>query len=99
MQVAASLRLDEVHSYTRDRRGTELADRYITDLFAAFGKIEVHSVASRPIPAEFGGEGSCLRQAYHVVHGQQRSNEELGSVTILRARMHQRGRFREDLPW
>lgn len=99
MQVAASLRLDEIHRYTRDRRGAELADRYITDLFAAFGKIEVHGVASRPIPAEFGGEGSCLRQAHHVVHWQRRSNEELGSMTILRARMHQWGRFREDLPW
>lgn len=57
VQEAASLRLDEIYRYTRDRWGTEQAERYITELFAALDNIEVHGVASRSIPAEFGVEG------------------------------------------
>ena len=49
VQEAASLRLDEIYRYTRDRWGIEQAGRYITELFAAFGQIESHGVASRPI--------------------------------------------------
>jgi len=54
VQEAASLRLDEIYRYTRDRWGDEQADRYITDLFAAFELIDRHGVTSQPIPAEFG---------------------------------------------
>ena len=54
VQEAASLRLDEIYRYTRDKWGTEQAKRYIVDLFAAFDQIESHGVLSRPIPAEFG---------------------------------------------
>ena len=64
VQEAASLRLDEIYRYTRDRWGAEQADRYITDLFAAFGKIEVHGVASRPIPAEFAIDGFYFRSSF-----------------------------------
>lgn len=48
VQEAALLRLDEIYRYTRERWGTEQADRYITELFAAFDEIESHGVASRP---------------------------------------------------
>ena len=61
IQEAASLRLDEIYRYTRDRWGAEQADRYITDLFAAFDRIEGHGVASRPIPAEFAIDGFYFR--------------------------------------
>ena len=51
VQEAAALRLDEIYRTTRDRWGADQAERYITDLFAAFDKIESHGVVSRPIPA------------------------------------------------
>lgn len=57
VQEAASLRLDDIYRYTRDRWGTDQANRYITGMFAAFEKIESRGVSSRPIPAEFGVEG------------------------------------------
>jgi len=46
VQEAASLRLDEIYHYTRARWGAEHADRYITDLFAAFEQIESHSAVN-----------------------------------------------------
>ena len=98
VQEAASLLLDEIYRYTRDRWGAEQADRYITDLFAAFGKIEVHGVASRPIPAEFAIDGSYFRYAHHFVYWRRLSNGDIGIVTILHERMHQMDRFRDDLP-
>jgi toxin ParE1/3/4 len=82
IQEAASMRLDEIYRYTRDRWGADQADRYITDLFAAFDRVEGHGVASRPIPAEFGVEGFYFRHAQHV--------------TILHERMHKMDRFSED---
>lgn len=66
VQEAASLRLDEIYRYTRDRWGADQADRYITDLFAAFDQIASHGVASRPIPAEFGVEGFYFRKRHGV---------------------------------
>jgi hypothetical protein len=33
-------------------------------MFTAFDKIEVHGVASRPIPAEFAIDGFYFRQEY-----------------------------------
>lgn len=96
IQEAAALRLDEIYRYSGDRWGAEQADRYITDLFAAFDRIESHGVASRSIPAEFGVEGFYFRHAHHVVYWRRLSNRDIGIVTILHERMHQMDRFRED---
>lgn len=96
IQDAASLRLDEIYRYTRDRWGAEQADRYITELFAAFGRIVGGGVASRPVPAEFGVDGFYFRQAHHVVYWRRLSNGDVGIVTILHERMHQIDRFRDD---
>ncbi len=60
IQEGASHRLDEIYRYIRDRWGDDQAEKYITDLFAAFDKISAHGVASKPIPAEFGVEGFSL---------------------------------------
>ena len=98
VQEAASLRLDEIYRYTRDRWGIEQAERYITELFAAFGQIESHGVASRPIPAEFGVEGFYFRHVHRFVYWRRLANGDVGIVTILHERMHQMDRFREDLP-
>lgn len=97
VQEAASLRLDEIFRYTRDRWGAEQADRYITDLFAAFDKIDTRGVASRPIPAEFGVEGFYFRHGHHFIYWRRLSGGDLGIVTILHERMHQTDRFRNDL--
>jgi toxin ParE1/3/4 len=98
VQEAASLRLDEIYRYTRDRWGDEQADRYITGLFAAFEQIEGHGVPSRPIPADFGVEGFYFRHEHHFVYWRRLSNGDIGIVTILHERMHQMDRFRNDLP-
>ena len=60
IQEGASHRLDDIYRYTRDRWGDDQAEKYITGLFAAFGKIADHGVASKPIPAEFGLNGFCF---------------------------------------
>lgn len=97
LQAAASHRLDEIYRYTRDRWGIERADRYIIGLFEAFGKIETHSVVSKPIPAEFGVEGYYFRYERHFVYWRVLSNGDIGIVTILHERMHQIDRFSDDL--
>ena len=97
VQEAVSLRLDEIYRYTRDRWGTEQADRYITDLFAAFDRIDRHGVASRSILAEFGVEGFYFRHDQHFVYWRRLSDGDIGIVTILHERMHQTDRFRDDL--
>ncbi len=96
IQEAASYRLDEIYRYTRDRWGTEQADRYIVGLFDTFGKIQSHAVTSRPIPGEFGVEGYIARYERHLIYWRRLSNGDIGIVTILHARMHQIDRFRED---
>ena len=96
VQEAASLRLDEIYRYTRDRWGADQAERYITDLFAAFDRIEGVGVASRPVPAEFGVDGVYFRHAHQVVYWRRLSNGDVGIVTILHERMHQMDRFRDD---
>ena len=69
IQEAASHRLDSIYRYTRDRWGTEQADRYVSGLFETFDKIETHGVASRPVPAEFGVEGYFFRYlCYYPIH-------------------------------
>jgi toxin ParE1/3/4 len=96
IQEVASLRLDEIYRYTRDQWGADQADRYVTDLFAAFDRIESHGVASRPIPAELEVEGFYFRHAHHFVYWRRLQNGDVGIVTILHERMHQMDRFRED---
>ncbi|PTW99460.1 type II toxin-antitoxin system RelE/ParE family toxin [Pararhodobacter aggregans] len=98
VQEAASLRLDDIYRYTRDRWDAEQVDRYITGLFAAFDRIESHGIALHLIPAEFGVEGFYCRHAHHFVYWRRLSNGDVGIVTILHERMHQMDRFREDLP-
>lgn len=96
VQLAASHRLDDIYRYTRDRWGEAQANRYVTGLFEAFGRIETHGVASRPIPAEFGVDGYVFRYEKHLVYWRRLSNGDVGVVTILHERMHQIERFRED---
>jgi plasmid stabilization system protein ParE len=96
IQEAASHRLDEIYRFTRDRWGTEQADRYITGLFEAFDKIEPRGVMSSPIPAEFGVDGYFFRYQRHFVYWRNLSNGDIGIVTILHERAHQIDRFRED---
>ena len=96
IQEAASHRLDEIYRYTRDRWGTEQADRYITGLFTAFDKIATHEMLSCPIPAEFGVAGYVFRYETHFVYWRRLSNGDIGIVTILHERMHQIDRLRED---
>lgn len=96
VQEAASWRLDEIYRHTRDRWGTQQADRSITGLFEAFDGIATHRTSSRPIPAEFGIEGYFFRYERHFVYWRWLSNGDIGIVTILHERMHQIDRFRED---
>lgn len=96
VQEAASVRLDGIYRYTRDKWGAEQAERYILDLFAAFDRIESHGVPSRPIPAQFGVDGFYFRQGQHFVYWRKLSNGDVGIVTILHERMHQMDRFRDD---
>ena len=96
VQEAASHRLDEIYRYTRDQLGAEQAERYITGLFEAFGKIATHGVTSRPVPAEFGVEGFVFRYEHHFVYWRTLGNGDIGIVTLLHERMHQIERFRED---
>ena len=96
IQEAASYRLDEIYRFTRDRWGTQQADRYITGLFDAFDGIADHRTSSLPVPAEFGIEGYFFRYEHHFVYWRRLSGGDIGIVTILHERMHQIERFRED---
>ena len=96
VQEAASLRIDEIYRYTRDRWGMAQADAYITGLFAAFERIATGGVASRPIPAEFEVQGYVFRYKRHLVYWKRLDNGDIGIVTVLHERMHQIDRFRED---
>lgn len=98
IQQAASHRLDEIYRYTRSQWGAAQAETYITGLFAAFEQIADRGVPSRPIPAEFGVDGYVFRYEQHFVYWKHLANGDIGIVTILHARMHQFGRFREDFP-
>lgn len=96
VQEAASLRLDGIYRYTRDRWSADQANRYITDLLAAFDRIEGSGVASRPVPAEFGVDGFYFRHAHHFVYWRRLANGDVGIVTILHERTHQMDRLRDD---
>lgn len=97
VQEAASLRLDDIYCYTRDRWGETQADRYVTRLFEAFEGIETHRVVSKPVPAELGVDGYYFRYEHHFVYWRHLSNGDIGVVTILHERMHQIDRFRDDI--
>ncbi|MFV0444315.1 MAG: type II toxin-antitoxin system RelE/ParE family toxin [Planctomycetaceae bacterium] len=96
VQEAASLCLDDIYRYTRDRWGEVQADRYLTGMFEAFEQIETHGVASKPIPAEFGVEGFFFRYEHHFVYWRRLSGGDIGIVAILHERMHQIDSFKED---
>ena len=96
VQEAASVRLDEIYLYTRDRWGEAQAQTYLAGLFTAFEKIETRSVMSRPVPAEFGVEGYFFRYERHFVYWKRFINGDIGIVTILHERMHQIERFKDD---
>ncbi|ESQ79607.1 type II toxin-antitoxin system RelE/ParE family toxin [Asticcacaulis sp. YBE204] len=89
IQEAASVRLDEIYRFTRDRWGDAQADTYINGLFQTFARIESRSVNSRPVPAEFGVDGYVFRYESHFVYWRWLSNGDIGIVTILHQRMHQ----------
>ena len=97
VQEAASIRIDEIYRYTRDRWGAAQADAYITSLFEAFESIGAGGIRSRPIPAEFGVKGYVFRYERHFVYWKTLENGDIGIVTVLHERMHQIDRFREDL--
>jgi hypothetical protein len=65
-------------------------------LFAAFEGIKTRSVASRPVPAEFGVEGYFFRYERNFVYWRWLGNGDIGIVTILHERMHQIDRFKDD---
>ena len=96
VQEAASLRIDEIYLYTRDRWGEAQAETYITGLFSAFQKLETGGVMSRTVPAEFGVEGYFFRYERHVVYWKRLANGDIGIVTILHERMHQIDRLKDD---
>ncbi|MET4700498.1 toxin ParE1/3/4 [Constrictibacter sp. MBR-5] len=95
VQEAASIQLDEIYRYTRDRWGAEQAERYVTGLFAAFDRIHTRGIASKPVPAEFGVDGFFFRYERHVVYWRRLSNGDVGIVAVLHERMHQMDRFRD----
>ena len=96
VQEAAALRIDEIYRYSRERWGAARADRYITGLFEAFGRIAGGGVPSRPVPAAFGVDGYVFRYERHFVYWKTLSDGDIGIVTVLHERMHQMDRFRED---
>lgn len=96
IQEAASVRLDEIYRYSRDRWGEAQAEAYINGLFAAFEQIDTRGIRSRPVPAEFGVDGYCFRYKRHFVYWRRLANDDIGIVTILHERMHQMDRFKED---
>lgn len=96
IQEAASVRLDEIYRYSRDRWGEAKAETYIIGLFVAFERIESRGVMSRPVPAEFGVEGYFFRYERHFVYWKRLADGDIGIVTILHERMHQIAHFKGD---
>ncbi|PNU19934.1 plasmid stabilization protein [Geothermobacter hydrogeniphilus] len=96
IQSAASHRIDEIYQYTLSQWGVAQADNYIIGMFDTFSKIETHEVLSRSIPADFGVDGFFCRYEKHFIYWRYLSSGDIGIVTILRERMHQVGRLKED---
>ena len=97
VQEAAALRIDEVYRYSLKRWGADRANAYISGLFETFDQIASGGVLSRPIPAEFGVNGCFFRYERHYVYWKTLTNGDIGIVTVLHERLHQIGRFREDI--
>ena len=96
VQEAASLRIDEIYRYSRDRWGVTQADAYIIGLFETFAAIGSGHVYARPVPPEFGIEGYFCRCEKYYVYWKKLGNGDIGIATILHERMHQIDRFRGD---
>ncbi|KKM96304.1 hypothetical protein LCGC14_1179500 [marine sediment metagenome] len=95
-QEAASVRLDEIYRYTRERWGEAQADTCVNGLFAAFEQIGTPGVASRPVPAVFGVDGYFFRYERLFVYWKRLADGDIGIVTILHERMHQIDRLKDD---
>jgi len=95
IQEAAGFRLDEIFRYTREKWGTDQAEKYVSGIFQAFEQIEVKAFKSTPVPAEFGVDGYFFRYESHFVYWRRLSSGDIGIVTILHQRMHQIERFKE----
>lgn len=66
-------------------------------LFQAFDGIETHQAASRPIPSDFGIQGSYFfRYQRHFVYWRWLDSGDIGIVTTLHERIHQISRFQDD---
>ena len=98
VQRAAGHRLDQIYLYTRETWGEAQADRYIGGLFERFEAIAARRFPWRPVPAEFGVDGYVGRYEKHFIYWKVLDDGEIGIVTVLHERMHQRDRFREDFP-
>ena len=96
VQEAASLRIDEIYRYSRDRWGVAQADAYTVGLFETFAAIEAGHIHARPIPAAFGVNGCFCRYERHYVYWKKLGNGDIGIVTVLHERMHQIDRFHGD---
>ncbi len=97
VQQAASLRLNEIFRYTRDRWGQEQAKRYLKGLFKAAEGLASHTTPSRPIPAAFGiAGGYFFRYERHFIYCRTLASGDVGIVTVLHEKMHQIARFHDD---
>lgn len=92
----AGLRIDDIYRYTRERWGEAQAELYVTGLFARFEDIAARRVPWRVVPAAFGVDGYFCRYEQHFIYWKLLSDGGVGIVTVLHARMHQIGRFRDD---
>ena len=85
IQEAASLRLDEIYRYTRDRWGIEQAERYITELFAAFGQRFEFAAQGRTVLLSSHLLGEIQVMAHDVVIINRGKLVAAGSVQELEA--------------
>ncbi len=98
VQRAAGHRLDQIYLYTRETWGEAQAERYIRGIFERFEAIAARRFPWRPVPAEFGVDGYVCRYEKHFIYWKLLGDGAVGIVTVLHERMHQRDRFREDVP-
>ncbi len=96
IQAGAAHRLDEIYRYTEETWGGAQAERYIRGLFARFEGISARDFPWRSIPAEFGVDGYVCRYENHLIYWKLLAIGDIGIVTVLRERMHQIERFRDD---
>ena len=83
VQETASLRLDEIYRYTRDRWGEAQAEIYITGLFAAFEQIDPRGVMSRPVAGRVRSGRVFLPLWSGIsLYWLRLSNGDIGIVTI-----------------